>query len=102
MSKPRDSGSIGRRNFLKRATFVSAAVVAPGLAANAQRSSKNPVTQTSNELTAEEVRNPLKLEPHATRGFVRLTFMSKERIASGRFRAPSAARRPLRSALYFI
>jgi len=102
MSKPRDSDSIGRRNFLKRATFVSAAVVAPGLAANAQRSSKNPVTQTSNELTADEVRNLLKLEPHATCGFVRVTFMSKERIASGGLPAPFAAGRPLGSALYFM
>jgi len=102
MSKPRDSDSIGRRNFLRRATFVSAAVVAPGLAANAQRSSKNPVTQTSNELTADEVRNLLKLEPHATCGFVRVTFMSKERIASGGLPAPFAAGRPLGSALYFM
>src|SRR3989442_4498771 len=102
MSNPRHSDSIGRRNFLKRATFVSAAVVAPGLAANAQRSSKNPVTQTSNELTADEVRNLLKLEPHATCGFVRVTFMSKERIASGGLPAPFAEGRPLGSALYFM
>ena len=102
MSKPRDSDSIGRRNFLKRATFVSAAVVAPGLAANAQRSSKNPVTQTSNELTADEVRNLLKLEPHATCGFVRVTFMIKERIAPRGLPAPFAAGRPVGSALYFM
>jgi uncharacterized protein len=102
MSKPHDSDSIGRRNFLKRATLVSAAVVAPGLAANAQRPSKNPVTQTSNELTADEVRNLLKLEPHATCGFVRVTFMSKVRIASGGLPAPFAAGRPLGSALYFM
>jgi len=102
MSKRHDSDFIGRRNFLKQATFVGAAVVAPGLAANAQRSSKNPVTQTSNELTADEVRNLLKLEPHATCGFVRVTFMSKERIASGGLPAPFAAGRPLGSALYFM
>jgi len=30
MSKRHDSDFIGRRNFLKRATFVGAAVVAPG------------------------------------------------------------------------
>src|SRR6058998_3089460 len=102
MSKPRDSGSIGRRNFLKRATFVSAAVVAPGLAANAQRSSKNPMTQIPDELTADEVRNLLKLEPHATCGFVRVTFMSKERIAAGGLPAPFAAGRPAGSALYFM
>src|SRR5436189_5837660 len=102
MSKPHDSEFIGRRNFLKRATFVGAAVVTPQLAVNAQRSSKNPVTQTSNELTADEVRNLLKLEPHATCGFVRVTFMSKERIASGGLPAPFAAGRPLGSALYFM
>jgi uncharacterized protein len=93
---------IGRRNFLKRATFVGAAVVAPGLAANAQRPSKNPVTQTPNELSADEVRNLLKLEPHATCGFVRVTFMSKERIAPGGLPAPFAAGRPAGSALYFM
>ena len=102
MSKHHDSNFIGRRNFLKRATFVGAAVVAPGLAAKAQRLPKNPVTQVPNELTADEVRTLLKLEPHATCGFVRVTFMSKERIASGGLPAPFAAGRPLGSALYFM
>jgi predicted cupin superfamily sugar epimerase len=102
MAKPHDSDCIGRRNFLKRATFVSAAVVAPGLAANAQPPSKNPVIHTSNDLTADEVRTLLKLEPHATCGFVRVTFMSKDRIASGGLPAPFAAGRPLGSALYFM
>jgi hypothetical protein len=96
------SDFVGRRNFLKRATFVGAAVVAPGLAANAQRSSKNPVTQIPNELSADEVRNLLKLEPHATCGFVRVTFMSKERIVPGGLPAPFAAGRPVGSALYFM
>ncbi len=102
MSKRHDSDFIGRRNFLKRATFVGAAVVAPGLAANAQRPSKNPVPEKPNELSADEVRKLLKLEPHATCGFVRVTFMSKERIASGGLPAPFAAGRPLGSALYFM
>src|SRR5216117_4383214 len=102
MSKLHDSEFIGRRNFLKRATFVGAAVVAPGLAANAQRPSKNPVTPTPNELSADEVRNLLKLEPHATCGFVRVTFMSKERIAPGGLPAPFADGRPAGSALYFM
>ena len=102
MSKRHDSDFVGRRNFLKRATFVGAAVVAPGLAANAQRPSKNPVTATPNELSADEVRNLLKLEPHATCGFVRVTFMSKERIAPGGLPAPFAAGRPAGSALYFM
>src|SRR5216684_1809127 len=102
MSKPHDSEFIGRRNFLKRATFIGAAVVTPELAVNAQRPSRNPVTQIPDELTADEVRNLLKLEPHATCGFVRVTFMSKERIASGGLPAPFAAGRPLGSALYFM
>jgi predicted cupin superfamily sugar epimerase len=93
---------IGRRNFLKRATFVGAAIVVPELAAKAQRPSENPVTQRPNELTADEVRNLLKLQPHATCGFVRVTFMSKERIAPGGLPAPFAAGRPVGSALYFM
>ena len=102
MSKRHDSDFIGRRNFLKQATFVGAAVVAPGLAANAQRPSKNPVPEKPNELSADEVRKLLKLEPHATCGFVRVTFMSKERIAPGGLPAPFAAGRPVGSALYFM
>ena len=102
MSKRHDSDFIGRRNFLKRATFVGAAVVAPGLAANAQRPSKNPVPEKPNELSADEVRKLLKLEPHATCGFVRVTFMSKERIAPGGLPAPFADGRPAGSALYFM
>jgi uncharacterized protein len=100
--KPYDSAFIGRRNFIKRAAFVGAAVVAPGLAANAERSSENLMPQTPNELSADEVRNLLKLEPHATCGFVRVTFMSKERIAPGGLPAPFAAGRPAGSALYFM
>jgi uncharacterized protein len=102
MSKRCDSEFIGRRNFLKRATFVGAAVVTPQLAVNAQRASRNPVTQIPDELTADEVRKLLKLEPHATCGFVRVTFMSKERIAPGGLPAPFAAGRPAGSALYFM
>jgi uncharacterized protein len=64
--------------------------------------SKRQVTQTPNELSADEVRNLLKLEPHATCGFVRVTFMSKERIAPGGLPAPFAAGRPAGSALYFM
>src|SRR5213083_2239316 len=102
MSKPHDSEFIGRRNFLKRATFVGAAVVTPELAVNAQRPSRNPVTQIPDELTADEVRNLLKLEPHATCGFVRVTFVSKARIAPGGLPAPFAAGRPAGSALFFM
>src|SRR5262245_3553746 len=42
----------------------------------------------TNDLTAEEVRALLKLEPHATCGFVRVTFISNQRIAPGGLPAP--------------
>jgi uncharacterized protein len=54
------------------------------------------------ELTADEVRSLLKLEPNATCGFVRVTFESKQTIAPGGLPAPFADRHPLGSALYFM
>ncbi|HET6886803.1 MAG TPA: cupin domain-containing protein [Candidatus Udaeobacter sp.] len=53
------------------------------------------------DLTAEEVRALLKLEPHATWGFVRVTFVSETRIAPGGLPPPFAEGRPTGSALYF-
>jgi uncharacterized protein len=54
------------------------------------------------ELTADEIRTLLELEPNATCGFVRLTFVSKAAIAAGALSAPFADGRPLGSALYFM
>lgn len=54
------------------------------------------------ELTANEVRALLDLEPNATCGFVRLTFVSKDAIAAGGLPPPFAEGRPLGSALYFM
>jgi predicted cupin superfamily sugar epimerase len=56
----------------------------------------------TDDLTAEEVRNVLKLEPHATCGFVRVTFVSEKQIAPGGLSAPFADGRPAGSALYFM
>lgn len=53
-------------------------------------------------LTAAEVARLLDLEPNATCGSVRVTFMSKQRIASGGLPVPFAAGRPVGSALYFM
>src|SRR5438094_4453426 len=53
-------------------------------------------------LTAEEIRTLLKLEPHATCGFVRLTFVSQRRIAPGGLPPPFVDGRPAGSALYFM
>ena len=54
------------------------------------------------ELTADEIRNLLKLEPNATCGFVRVTFLSTDSIKPGGLPAPFADGRPLGSALYFM
>jgi hypothetical protein len=56
----------------------------------------------TDELTANEICKLLKLEPNATCGFVRLTFVSEQTIAAGGLPAPFADARPLGSALYFM
>ncbi len=56
----------------------------------------------SEDLTAEEVRALLKLEPHPTCGFVRISYVSSLPIAPGGLPAPFAAGRPAGSALYFM
>jgi predicted cupin superfamily sugar epimerase len=53
-------------------------------------------------MTADELRTLLKLEPNATCGFVRLTYVSKQAIAADGLPAPFADGRPLGSALYFM
>jgi len=72
----------------------------PSLAANSQSAPK--VTPMTDELTADEIRSLLKLEPNATCGFVRVTFVSKQSLAAGALPAPFAAERPLGSALDFM
>jgi predicted cupin superfamily sugar epimerase len=54
------------------------------------------------DLTAADVRELLQLEPNATCGFVRLTFVSQQAIAAGGLPAPFADGRPAGSALYFM
>ncbi|MGA7433248.1 MAG: cupin domain-containing protein [Xanthobacteraceae bacterium] len=53
-------------------------------------------------LTAEDVRKLLNLEPNATCGFVRLTFVSPQSLIAGALPAPFADARPIGSALYFM
>jgi len=60
------------------------------------------MTPTSEDLTAEDVRRLLQLEPNATCGYVRVTFLSKQSIAPAGLTAPFADGRPLGSALYFM
>jgi predicted cupin superfamily sugar epimerase len=52
------------------------------------------------DLTADEVRRLLALEPNATCGFVRVSFVSAQSIAG--LPAPFGEVRPLGSALYFM
>jgi len=54
------------------------------------------------DLTADEIRTILGLEPNATCGFVRITYLSKRSIAPGGLTAPFADGRPAASALYFM
>jgi uncharacterized protein len=53
-------------------------------------------------MTADEIRVLLKLEPNATCGFVRETYVSKLSIAAGDLPGPFADGRPAGSALYFM
>src|SRR6516164_1974778 len=54
------------------------------------------------ELTADEIRTLLRLEPHATCGSVRITYLSAQSIAAGGLRPPFSDARPMGSALYFM
>jgi uncharacterized protein len=54
------------------------------------------------ELTAAEICRLLNLEPNATCGFVRVSFVSQQSIAAGGLPAPFADGQPLGSALYFL
>jgi predicted cupin superfamily sugar epimerase len=56
----------------------------------------------ADELAAEDVRNLLDLEPNATCGFVRITYVSPQSIAAGGLPSPFGDRRPVGSALYFM
>ena len=97
----RKTRGVVRRDLLKQATLVAAAALTPPLAAHAQPAPR--VTPMSSaDLTVEEIRALLDLEPNATCGFVRVTFMSKQPIAPGGLPAPFADGRPLGSALYFM
>src|SRR5918996_5186027 len=54
------------------------------------------------ELTAAEICGLLNLEPNATCGSTRVSFVSQQSIAAGGLPAPFAGGQPLGSALYFL
>ena len=56
----------------------------------------------TDQLAPNEILDLLNLEPNATCGFVRLTFVSKQSVAAGVLPPPFAEARPIGSALYFL
>ena len=56
----------------------------------------------ADELTADRVISLLQLEPNATCGFVRTTYVSTQSIAAGGLPPPFADGRPMGSTLYFL
>ena len=90
---------VARRRVLQGATIAGAAALLPSIPAHSQ---SGPKVTCMDELTADEIRELLKLEPNATCGFVRVTFLSKQSIMPGGLAAPFADGRPLGSALYFM
>jgi predicted cupin superfamily sugar epimerase len=96
MSKQHAS-QIGRRDFVKGVTLAAAAGVTSMSEAHAQAGKS-----MADDLTADELRELLKLEPNATCGFVRETYTSALSIAPGDLPAPFAAGRPAGTALYFM
>lgn len=96
--------SNGRRKF-KHSAMLGMALLSVRVAA-AQTS---PAVETPggpanviNDMTFEDGRRILDLSPNATCGYVRVTFVSKRKIAPGGMQAPFADGRPAGSALYFM
>ena len=88
-----------RREILTGVAIAGAAALTPTIAGAQGSAMHQGMTQN---MTYEDVKRLLNLEPNATCGYVRVTFMSKERIAPGGLPAPFQAGRPKGSALYFM
>ena len=103
---PDDKPSLdGRRSFIKHTAMLGAAM----LSARAAAAQTSPAVgmpgeraNMINDMTFEDVRKLLDLSPNATCGYVRVTFVSKHKIAPGGMQAPFADGRPAGSALYFM
>jgi predicted cupin superfamily sugar epimerase len=106
-ARRRDEGpsSDGRRSFIQRLAMLGAAMLSPAAAA-AQTMPAAGIsggrTAMINDMTFDDVRKLLDLTPNATCGYVRITFISKHKIAAGGMQAPFADGRPAGSALYFM
>jgi uncharacterized protein len=81
---------------------VMAAAVLGGAASLTSSAAVAQGTSMHQDMSHEDVRKLLNLEPNATCGYVRVTFVSPQRIAPGGLPEPFAAGRPMGSALYFM
>jgi predicted cupin superfamily sugar epimerase len=88
-----------RREFITGAAVAGAASLA-ATGASAQGSGRH--GNMTQDMTRDEVKKILNLEPNATCGYVRVTFVSKLRIAPGGLPAPFEGGRPTGSALFFM
>jgi hypothetical protein len=86
---------IGRRPLLTGAVASGASAVLPSLGF---AQTKREGSAMASDLTAEEIVRLLDLQPNATCGFVRVTFLSKQAVAPGGLPQPFAEGRPLGSA----
>ena len=91
--------AVDRRTYLKGVALAAAATLGADSAQSQPQTSTVPM---SSDLTADEIIDLLKLEPNATCGFVRVTFVSSHPVAKGGLQPPFADGRPLGSALYFL
>jgi predicted cupin superfamily sugar epimerase len=87
-----------RREVLQGVKVAGAALLSSSVIARAETDTDMNATP----LTADEVRTLLDLEPNATCGFVRPTFVSQRTIAPNGLAPPFSDGRPLGSALYFM
>jgi predicted cupin superfamily sugar epimerase len=84
-----------RREFITAAAVAGAAAIA-ATPASAQGGAMH------QGMSYQDVERLLDLKPNATCGYVRVTFMSQQRIAPGGLPAPFESGRPMGSALYFM
>jgi uncharacterized protein len=89
-----------RRDIVAGAALAGAAALTPSPDAMAQGTSQG--ASMHQGMSYDDVRKLLNLEPNATCGYVRVTFVSPQRIAPGGLPAPFADGRPTGSALYFM
>ena len=96
----RMSRFVDRRWVLNTAAMIGGTALTSAEAATSQPQPKS--MSMNDDLSADEILSLLKLEPNATCGFVRVTFLSRQSIERGGLPAPFADGRPLGSALYFM